>query len=47
VAEEDFPLLNRYNKTASAKVWTEIARGVVDVIDERRRTILERLDGAA
>lgn len=47
VAEEDFPLLSRYNKTASAKVWTEIARGVVDGIGERRRTILERLAGAA
>ena len=47
MAEDDFPLLSRYNKTASAKVWTEIARGVVDGIDERRRTILERLEGAA
>lgn len=40
---EDFPLLERYTQTTSAKVWADIARGVVEGIESRRRTIQERL----
>lgn len=43
IEQDDFPLLNRYNTTASAKVWRDIARGVVDGIEARKRTIRERL----
>jgi Mrp family chromosome partitioning ATPase len=40
---EQFPLLDRYLATASAKVWQNIAKGVLDGIDKRRTAIHERL----
>lgn len=35
----DFPLLDKYNETTSAKVWSDIATKVVEDIDTRRATI--------
>lgn len=39
----DFPLLERYNQTTSAKVWTEIAKAVVAGVEARSAAIRERL----
>ena len=39
----DFPLLERYNKTTSSKVWKSIAEGVVAGVDKRRSDISTRL----
>lgn len=37
--EDDFPLLDKYLATTSAKVWSEIATRVIADIDTRRATI--------
>jgi len=42
-AQVEFPLLDRYNKTTSSKVWKSIANGVVSGIEKRRSDISSRL----
>ena len=42
-AKVEFPLLDRYNKTTSSKVWKSIAEGVVHGVEIRRSDISSRL----
>ena len=39
----DFPLLDRYNKTTSSKVWKGITDGITSKIEQRRTDISARL----
>lgn len=39
-----FPLLDRYNTTASAKVWKTITEGILEGIQQRRNEITARLE---
>jgi len=39
----DFPLLDRYNKTTSSKVWKSITDGITSNIEQRRTDISARL----
>lgn len=43
---EQFPLLDRYNETTSAKVWKDIAGKAVDGIEKRRSDISAKLQAA-
>ncbi|WRT66208.1 cytosolic Fe-S cluster assembly factor CFD1 [Kwoniella shivajii] len=40
---EEFPLLDRYNETASSQVWKGITDKLVSQIDERRSSIRQKL----
>jgi hypothetical protein len=42
--QKTFPLLERYLETTSSKVWREITAGIVQGVEKRRSSILERLE---
>lgn len=42
----DFPLLEQYNKTASSRVWKDIAAGVVQGVEARKDAIRAKLHAA-
>ena len=44
---DEFPLLTRYNQTASARVWKGITEGILSEIEARRADITARLQQRA